>query len=100
MSENNTPHLLVTADEIPPPDTSHFLPWALDMLYQVEPGLKEIAARAVDQKRRRVYARYDAYTAAKDAAWELVGWYARDPRLRSSDAWNCFFDYILNQLNI
>lgn len=92
--------LFVTADRLPEPDTSHFLPWSLDMLYQVEPELKEIAARTVAQKRRRVYARYDAYEAAKNAAWKLLGWYARDPRLRSSDAWDCFFNHVLDQLNI
>lgn len=91
---------LVRACDVPEPDTSHFLPWALDMLYQVEPELQEIAARTVSQKRRRGDARYDDYTAAKDAAWNLLGWYARDPRLRSEGAWDCFFDYILDQLNI
>ena len=40
------------------------------------------------------------YVEAKDAAWELVGWYARDPRLRSQGAWDCLFRYILDELNI
>lgn len=92
--------LFITADKLPEPDTSHFLPWTLDMLCQVEPELKEIAAQTVAQKRRRFYARHDAYEAAKNAAWMLLGWYARDPRLRSSGAWDCYFDYILDQLNI
>ena len=72
----------------------------LKMLYQVEPELKEIAARTVAQKRRRFYARIAAYEAAKKDAWNLLGWSARDPRLRSSKAWDCFFRYILDQLNI
>lgn len=91
-----------TLDEIPEPDTSYFLPWTLDMLYQVEPELKEIAARtlAPKPKRRKFDAKIDAYNAAKDDAWKLVGWYARDPRLRSQGAWDCYFDYILDELRI
>lgn len=82
------------------PDTSYFKPWALEMLYQVEPELEAIAARTVSQKRRRIYNRLDAYTAAKAAADTLLGWGARDPRLRSTRAWDCFFDYIVNELRI
>lgn len=89
-----------TAAELPKPDTSHFIPWSLDMLYQIEPDLKEIVSRTLAQKRRRFYDKIDAYTAAKDAAWELVGWYARDPRLRSIGAWDCYFDYIVEELRI
>ena len=32
------------------PDKSYFLPWNVDMLYQVEPGLKEIANKALAYK--------------------------------------------------
>ena len=31
---------------------------------------------------------------------KLVGWYARDPRLRSQGVWDCLFRYILDKLNI
>ena len=86
--------------EIPEADTSHFQPWALGMLYQVEPELEVIAARAVAQRGKRYPARRAVYIEAKDAAWELVGWYARDPRLRSQGAWDCLFRYILDELNI
>lgn len=86
--------------DIPEPDTSYMLPWSLDMIYQVEPELEKIAARTVKQKRRRFYDRLDAYTAAKNDAWELVGWDARDPRLRSQGAWECYFGYILKELNV
>lgn len=89
-----------TMDEIPEPDLSYFRPWSLDMLYQVEPELKEIAARAAAQKRRRFYDRLDAYTAAKNEAEKFVGWFARDPRLRSSEAWDCLFDHVLEELRL
>lgn len=88
------------AGDIPEPDTSHFLPWTLDKLYGIDPELKAIADRAIAQKRRRFYARVRAYAAAKEAAWKLVGWRARDPRLRSHEAWDCYFEYILDQLRI
>lgn len=88
------------ARDIPKPDTSYFLPWTLDILYQVELELKEVAAAAVAQKRLNLYAKIAAYKAAKKSAYGLLGWSARDPRLRSSEAWDCFFRYILDQLNI
>lgn len=86
--------------EIPELDTSYFQPWTLDKLYQVEPELEAIAAQAVAQKRHRWLARRAAYVQAKSAAWDLVGWYARDPRLRSMGAWDCLFRYILDELKL
>lgn len=88
------------ASDIPKPDTSYFLPWSLGMLYCVEPGLEQIARKVARQKRRGFYRRLDAYVAAKHEAEKLVGWFARDPRLRSSGAWDCFFDYVLKELRI
>ncbi len=90
----------MAASELPEPDTSNFKPWTPAMLYQVEPELEMIAAQAVAQKRRRLRDRLNAYSAAKKEAWELVGWYARDPRLRSTEAWDCFFGSILEQLRL
>lgn len=91
---------VIRASDIPDPDTSYLLPWTLDMLCQVEPELKEVAAAAVSQKWRRFYNRQRAYATAKRRAYQLVGWGARDPRLRSAAAWDCFFRYILDQLKI
>ena len=88
------------ASDIPASDTGCFLPWSLGMLYGVEPGLEQIARRAVRQKRRDFYRRLDAYVAAKHEAEKLVGWFARDPRLRSSGAWDCFFGYVLEELRL
>lgn len=91
---------VISASDIPDPDTSYLLPWTLDMLCRVEPELKEVAAAAIAQKRLNLYARIDAYEAAKKDAWRLLGWAARDPWLRSSEARDCFFRYILDQMNI
>ena len=82
------------------PDKSYFLPWNVDMLYQVEPGLKEIANKALAYKGQKFEKRLNAYTNAKEEAERLVGWGARDPRLRSEGAWDCFFNYVWDQLNI
>ncbi len=92
--------MIICAAEVPEADYSYMLPWSLDLLYQVEPELKKVMQRAVSQKQRRYKAKRAAYVAAKDEAWELVGWYARDPRLRSMEAWDCFFSRILHELNI
>lgn len=92
--------LLRRLSEVPEADTGHFQPWTLDKLYQVEPALEEIATQAVAQNRRQLPARQAAYTDAKKAACRLVGWYARDPRLRSREAWDCLFRYILDGLRL
>lgn len=81
-------------------DEGHLLPWRREMLYEIEPELRKIAGRAVSQKRRRFPARREAYCIAKSDALQLVGWYARDPRLRSREAWDCYFDYILSELKL
>lgn len=72
----------------------------LQMLYATEPELEAIAKQAAAQKQRPVDDKYRAYVVAKRAAWELVGWSARDPRLRSSEAWDCYFRYILEELKL
>ena len=100
MSDNDFLKLFKPASEIPEPDTSYFLPWNLEMLYQIEPELKEIAERNLVSRRCRFEKKRAAYEAIKNAAWELLGWYARDPRLRSKEAWECYFGYILDELNI
>ena len=98
MDEINLPKPL---SKVPELDTGYFKPWSLEMLYEVEPELEIITARAAAQRQRRQYqARREAYTTAKHEACQLVGWYARDPRLRSQGAWDCLFCYILDALNI
>lgn len=80
--------------------TDYFIPWRLDMLYTIEPNLKTIADSAVSYKRKRFYIRIEAYNMAKREADHLLGWNARDPRLRCSDAWDCLFNYILAELRL
>ena len=81
-------------------DTSYFLPWSLDMLYQIEPSLKDIARQAIAHRKEDFYKRLDVYITTKEKAYELVGWGARDPRLRQTGAWDCYFDYILEALKL
>lgn len=66
----------------------------------IEPNLKIVAANTFLHRRRGFSRRIDAYERAKDSAWELVGWGANDPRLQTSSAWDCFFDYILEGLRL
>ena len=94
------PYLICAAD-IPKPDTSYMLPWNVEMLYKIEPKLKDLVAYAVSFKRKRNYqVKRDAYVKVRNDSWDLVGWGARDPRLRSSGAYDCFIRYILDELNI
>lgn len=91
---------MLRASSTPKPTARHFRSWTLRMLYAVEPELEAIARWTISQKRQRIEKRHLAYAAAKKAAWKLVGWYARDPRLRCSEAWDCYFRYILEELRI
>lgn len=88
------------AADFPAPDTGHFRDWTLKMLYEVEPQLKDIADRAIAKKCWCFEKKLEAYVTAKNDAWKLVGWEARDSRLRSHQAWDCFFNYILEELKI
>lgn len=86
--------------DIKPQGTNHYKPWTLQMLFDVEPDLQKIAQDAVLSNGKRFLVKHYAYVKAKDAAFDLVGWNAADPRLRSKGAWDCLFDYILSELNI
>lgn len=88
------------ASEIPEKDTSYMIPWRLDMLYEIEPKLRKIADGLGLHKRKRFYNRIAVYERVKNDVWELVGWGARDPRLRSSGAWNCYFNFVLRELRL
>ncbi len=88
------------ASDIPKPDTSYFIPWRLKMVYEVEPELKRIADKAYISGNEEFYERLDIYAGIKHDAESLVGWFARDPRLRSSGAWDCFFHHVLEGLKL
>lgn len=72
----------------------------IEQLWALEPELKQIAERAAAHRRRPFYEKLEAYAQAKNDADTLLGWNARDPRLRGSEAWDCFFTYLLDELNI
>ena len=90
----------VSLSEIQVEGTKHFKPWTRKMLYEVEPDLERIALEAVSSKDESFPIKLEAYIKAKRTAFDLVGWNAADPRLRSKGAWDCLFDYILSELNI
>ena len=73
---------------------------SLESIYAAEPDLRLVSEKAMKRKRQGVRARIAAYENAKREAWFLVGWCARNPRLRSSDAWDCFFRHIIRGLRI
>lgn len=80
-------------------DESYMLPWSVDMLYQIEPELKAIYSKATSKKGHPFQVRLTAYISAKGEAGRLLGFGARDPRLRCSGAWDVFFDKIIDALN-
>lgn len=98
MSEEPT---LIRACDVPKLDKSYMLPWSVEMLYEVEPRLKDLADEALTAKTKRKYdVRHAAYVKARNESYELVGFGARDPRLRSSGAYDCFTEYILEGLRL
>ena len=72
----------------------------LTEILAIEPNLKPIAANAFLHSRQDFSERIDAYEVVKRNAQKLIGWGAKDPRLRTSDAWGCFLDYILEGLRL
>jgi len=73
---------------------------SLDTIYEAEPELRAIAESATRYRRRGRGVRLSAYEDAKREARPLVGWYARNPRLKNSAAWDCFFRHIIRALRI
>ena len=70
--------------------------WELWMIFEVEPKLKTIGEEALQRFEGAPDQREQAYYWAKDDFSLLVGWEARDPRLRSSGAYDCYTGWILN----
>lgn len=84
----------------PTANRSYFLDWSLDMIYEIEPSLKDIAAQATAYSTADFYKKLDIYTQTKNKVYKLIGWGARDPRLRQTDAWDCYFNYIVEGLRL
>ena len=92
---------IIVASDLPEPDKSYMLPWSIEMIYEIEPKLKELAAEAISHKNKRQHAdKRAAYIKARNESRKMVGWEARDPRLRSCGAYDCFIRYILDELEI
>lgn len=60
------------ASEIPEKDTSYMIPWRLDMLYEIEPKLQEIADGIGLHKRKRFYNRIAVYERVKTMFGSLL----------------------------
>lgn len=91
----------VTASTGPIPGKSYMLPWSIEMLYEIEPKLKKLADEALAAKTSKSHdVRRAAYVKARNESFELVGIGARDPRLRSGGAYDCFTEYILERLKL
>ena len=66
------------------------------MIFEVEPDLKRLGLEALELFRGSPEQRTNAYYWAKDEFSLLVGWEARDPRLRSEEAYDCYTDWLLH----
>lgn len=73
--------------------------WTEAELFKEEPALQSIIENAKLYRKRRVRDRIWQYEAAKRTASGLVGWGAKDPKLRCSGAWQCFLRCLMNALD-
>lgn len=94
------PDLEELFEKILEPDTSHFLPWNIEMIYQVEPSLAEVVLKCRKNAITKDRYEYDVYSEVKEETCDLVGWNARDPRLRSTGAYDCFIHEVIDALEI
>ena len=81
-------------------DHSHFEPFTLDMIYQCQPQLEDFvrAAKIYGQDTEKDHG--TIYADMKKAVYTQIGKNAADPRLRSSEAWDCFFNEIKKLLKL
>ena len=89
-----------TTEQTAEPHTTVAPGWNLRMLFSTEPALAMIAIEAAAVKRGVQKERIDALGVALREADKLVGEDARDPRLRSKDAWDLFSDYMFDLLGL
>lgn len=81
-------------------DTSHFKQFTLPMIFQCEPELYDILETLRPYGNAPVPKRTELYADVKSRIDEKIGDNAADPRLRSSEAWDCYTDEILKILNL
>ena len=74
--------------------------WNLRMLFSTEPALAMIAIEAASAKHSNEKERISALYVSLKEADKLIGEDARDPRLRSQDAWDFFSDYMFDLLGL
>lgn len=74
--------------------------WNLRMLFSTEPSLAMIAIEAASAKHVNDKERISAFGTALKKADKLIGEDAKDPRLRSRDAWDFFNDYLFDLLDL
>lgn len=71
-----------------------------DELCKIEPALLRILNHAELSKRKGATRRQEAYEAAKESAWPLVGWGAKNPDLRNEEAWEGFVKKVSHVLRL
>lgn len=91
---------LIDITDIPGEDTSYFTPWNIGMLYEVEPGIRLIIEDCKNERRKEFCYKCKIYSKAKMDSYKLVGWMARDPRLRSTGAYDCFIKALVDALDL
>ena len=72
MGSSKISNSVKSAADIQRLDTSYFIPWRLDMLYEIEPELENVAKRATWRKHRQFANKLEAYSIAKHEADFLV----------------------------
>ena len=81
-------------------DHSHFEPFTLDMIYQCQPQLEDFVRAAEIYGQDPEKDHNAIYSDIKKSVYSQIGENAADPRLRSSEAWDCFFNEIKKLLKL
>lgn len=84
----------------PAPFTKVASGWNLRMLFSTEPILAMVAIEAASAKHGNENERINALYVSLKKADKLIGEDAKDPRLRSRDAWDFFNDYLFDLLGL
>ena len=82
------------------PQTEPVSEWDEYMLFTIEPALATIAINAATTRYFSMDTRARIFSSSMKLADKFVGESARDPRLRSQDAWDFFSDYMFDLLGL
>lgn len=90
--------LVVARRVLPPGALQPLTTWA--QIIEADPRIGAVIFAACRCRRLSLRRRWAAYSRAKQTLARFVGWYAKDPRLSSSDAYDAVIDRLVDAQRI